>query len=162
MDKGFVETGRIVNTHGIRGQVKIEPWANSPDSLLEYRSFFIGGKEYKVISSQVHGKFVIASLQGVTDMDKAEALKNTTVYVSRSDIPLEEGEYLIGDLIGLLAVDEVSGQELGTIDDILSPPGGDVCVITGSREILVPLRPEFIKKVDVPDGHVYIRLIEGM
>ena len=162
MNDKYVETGRIINTHGVRGDMKIEPWANSPESLLNYKSFFINGIEYPVKVCRIHGKFVIASLEGITDMESAEQLKNAIIYVRREDIPLDDGEYLIGDLIGLSAIDEATGSQIGEIVDILSPPGGDVCVIKGEREILVPLNDVFVKLVDTNCGRVYFHLIEGM
>ena len=162
MDNRFIETGRIINTHGIRGHVKIEPWANSPEALAEHRTLYIGSREYKVISARVHGRFLIASLEGVEDIDSAEALKGSIVYLCRDDIKLSDGEFLIGDLIGLTAVDAATGRDLGRVTEILSPPGGDVCVIQGQREILVPLRGGFIDEPDLEAGRVNVRLIEGM
>ncbi len=162
MNEKYVETGRIVNTHGIRGDIKIEPWANSPESLLNYKVFFINGAEYPVKTCRTHGRFVIASLEGISDMDSAQQLKNAVISVRREDIPLDEGEYLIGDLVGLAAIDEATGSQIGEVAEILSPPGGDVCVIKGDREILIPLNDVFVKKVDTDFGRVYFHLIEGM
>ncbi|MGM9520908.1 MAG: ribosome maturation factor RimM [Oscillospiraceae bacterium] len=162
MTNEFIETGKIINTHGIRGEVKIDPWANSPQSLLSYSAFYIDGAEYPVISSRVHKRFVIAALKGIGSIDQAEALKDKIISIRREDIELSEGEYLLSDLIGLQAVDDETGNALGRVTDILTLPGGDVCEIRGEREILIPIRPEFVIDTDIAGGKVRFRLIEGM
>lgn len=158
----LIETGRIINTHGLRGDVKIEPWANSPADFCAFSRLFLDGREHSLLSARASGRFVIAHLDGIDSIDDAEAAKNKVVYVPREDIELEEGEYLLEDLVGLEALDNESGASLGRVVEILCPPGGDVLVIRGTREILVPLRPEFVKDVDVEGGKVFIALIEGM
>ncbi len=158
----LIETGMIINTHGLRGDVKIDPWADSPADFCEFERLFVEGREYRVTSARVQKRFVIAHLEGVEDIDAAEAMKNKTVYVPREDIDLEEGEYLLEDLMGLTAVDDATGELLGRVTGILNPPGGDVLVITGAREVLVPLREEFITGVDFEAGEVRIAMIEGL
>ena len=94
-------------------------------------------------------------------MNAAEALKNRVVYIDRDEDPLSEGEYFISDLIGFTAVAE-DGEELGKVTEILSRPAGEILVITGEREILVPLVPEFVIARDMDGGRITLRLIEGM
>ena len=94
-------------------------------------------------------------------MNAAEALKNRVVYIDREDAPLSEGEYFISDLIGVTAVTE-DGKVLGKVTEILSRPGGDILVIEGEREILVPLVNEFVIARDMDGGRITLRLIEGM
>ena len=162
MDYELIDTGRIINTHGIRGEVKIEPWADSPQALLEYDSFFIDGDEYRVERSRVHKGFVIAALGGVDTVERAEALRGKLICIPRSQVPIQDGGYLLRDLVGLEALDDKTGGSLGKITDILELPGGNVCEIRGGREILVPLRPEFVTEVNVDGGYVRFSLIEGM
>jgi 16S rRNA processing protein RimM len=162
MDNKLIETGKIINTHGIRGEVKIDPWANSPAELLDYETFYIDEKPYGVIKARVQKKFVIAALEGVSSIEEAEKLKNKVIYISRDEMELEDGEYLLNDLIGLEAIDNDSGKSLGKITDILTPPGGEVFEIRGEREILIPMRPEFLIDVDTDAGKVSFHLIEGM
>ena len=157
----LIETGKIINTHGLRGEVKIEPWADSPEAFCKFRRLWLDGTERKVQRARAQKGFVIAKLTGIDSIDEAEAQKNKVLYVPREDIAIEEGGYLVSDLIGCRAVSD-SGENLGTITDILTPPGGDVIEIRGSREILVPLRGEFVTDVDIEAGTVTVRLIEGM
>lgn len=157
----LIETGRIVNTHGLRGEVKIEPWADSPEIFCGFKRLFLENAEHKVERARAQKGFVIAKLSGIDTIDEAEKLKNKVLYVPREDIRISQGGYLLSDLIGCTARDE-NGAELGKITDILTPPGGEVLEIRGAREILVPLRREFVRDVDTGAGTVTLRLIEGM
>lgn len=157
----LIETGRIINTHGLRGEVKIDPWADSPEDFCAFERLFIEGREHTVERSRVQKRFVIAKLAGIDTIEAAEAVKNRVVSVPREDIELEEGGYLLRDLMGCQAVDE-QGHVLGKIAGILTPPGGEVLEIKGDREILVPLVDEFVLDADVEAGRVTLRLLEGM
>ena len=160
--KQFLEAGKIVNTHGIRGEVKIQPWANSADFLCQFRQLYIDNKVFNVLSARSHKGCAVIGLEGVANIDEASALKNKIVYIDRDQAKLDDDEYFLQDIIGLAALSDATGEILGEVKDILPLPGGDVYVIKGSREILVPAVPEFIKEVDIPAGHITIHLIEGM
>ena len=160
--KRFLEAGKIVNTHGIRGEIRIQPYADSPDFLTGFKRLYIGGEPVEVLSARVHKGCVIAALFGVDGIDAAIKLKNKIVFIDRNDAPLEEGRHFIVDLIGLLALDAQSGEELGTITDILSLPANDVYVINGAHEILVPAVPDFVNEINIENGYIKLRLIEGM
>ncbi len=157
----LIETGRIVNTHGLRGEVKIEVWADSAEALCSFRRLFVDGVERRVERGRAQKGFAIVKLAGIDSIDEAEKVKNRVVYVPREDIPLKEGGYLLADLVGCRAVDE-NGGALGTVTDVLSLPGGEVLEIHGEREILVPLVEEFLLDADTKAGTVTVRLIEGM
>jgi 16S rRNA processing protein RimM len=89
-------------------------------------------------------------------------LKNKVIYIDRDEADLDEDEYFLTDLIGFTAVSAADGVTLGKVTDILTLPGGDICEIKGQREILVPLRPEFIVGRDMEAGILTVSLIEGM
>jgi 16S rRNA processing protein RimM len=162
MENRFLEAGKIVNTHGIHGEIKIQPWADSPDFIAGFERLYIDGEPVKVLAAKVHKGCVIASLAGVSDSDGAIRLKNKTVFIDRRDTRLEEGRYFVADLKGLRALDVDTGEELGIVDDVLSLPANDVYVIKGSREILVPAVPDFIKEICIESGYIKLRMIEGL
>lgn len=161
MNQEFLESGQIVNTHGIRGEVKIVPWADSPEFLCQFSTLYIDGRPVKVRSARVHKGNVIALLEGTEDVNAAMLLKNKTVCIRRQDAKLPEGAFFLADIIGLDVVDE-AGQKLGTLTDILSPSHQQVYVVEGEREILIPAVPEFILETNISGGYVRVRLIEGM
>ena len=157
----YLEAGQIVNTHGIRGEVKIVPWMDSPEALQRFKTLYIGGKGVKVRSSRVHKGCLIALLEGVDDVNAAMALKNKTVCIDRKDARLPKGRFFIADIIGARAVTE-DGAEIGTVADVMELPAQKILVVRGEREILIPMVDEFVKDIDIKNGVVTVHLIEGM
>ncbi len=160
--KRFLEAGKIVNTHGIRGEVKILPWCDSPEFLCGFDRLYINETPFRVLSSYVHKNCLIAQLEGVSAVGAAMALKNSVVCIAREDVKLEEGEYFIADAIGLPVYDEESGEQIGILKDVLEYPASKIFVVSDGTERLIPAVPEFVKKVDTENGAIYVRLIEGM
>lgn len=161
MKQQFLEAGKIVSTHGVRGEVKILPWADDADFLVGLPRVFVGGQEYAVQHSRVQKTCVLMKLAGIDDVDAAAKFRDKTVCISRTDVALPEGSVFIADLIGLRVVTD-TGDEIGTVSDIMTMPGNDVYVVTGSREYLIPAVPEFILKRNLDAGFVRVKLIEGM
>ena len=157
----FLDCGQIVNTHGVRGEVRIVPWADSPDFLCRFSTLYLDGAPRRVLSSRVHKGSVIAKLDGVDTVEEAMLLRDKTVQINRADARLPEGSFFLADIIGLKAVDE-GGRTLGTLKEVLSPSVQQVYVIEGEREIMVPAVPEFILETNIAGGYIKVRLIEGM
>lgn len=157
----LLECGKIVNTHGIRGEVKIVPWADSPEFICDLPAIYIDGKPVKIRNARVHKGNVIALLEGIDDVNEAMLLKEKVVSMSRDDVDLPEGSFYLADIIGLKVINE-DGTELGVLDDILSPSLQQVYVVKGQREIMIPVVPEFILETNVEGGYIKVRLIEGM
>lgn len=161
MKKEFLEVGKIVNTHGVRGEVKLQPWADSPDFLLKFKTLYLDGKPVKVRAARVHKTMVILSLDGVEDVNAAMALKEKVLCIRRADAKLPKGSFFIQDILGADVVDE-QGVKLGELADVLDLPGNSVYVVRGEREIMIPAVPEFILKTDADNGVITVHLIEGM
>ncbi len=161
MKQQFLEAGKIVSTHGVRGEVKILPWADDADFLVGLPHVFVGGREYAVQHSRVQKTCVLMKLVGIDDVDAAAKFRDKTVCISRTDVALPEGSVFIADLIGLRVVTD-TGDEIGTVSDIMTMPGNNVYVVTGSREYLIPAVPEFILERNLDAGFVRVKLIEGM
>ena len=164
--KQFLECGIVINTHGVHGDVKLESLCDSPEVLASLERVFVleGGKyrEIKVERASVFKQFVLATLAGVDDMDKAAAMKGTTLYASRDDFELEEGDYFIADLIGLPVIDNLDGKVYGRIKDVINRGASDIYVIgTPAGERMMPAVEEFVKRVDLESG-VYVETIPGL
>ena len=160
--KALIEAGRIVNTHGVQGEVKIESWLDSPQFLKSFKRLYLGAEqELRVISARVHKDFVIARLEGVDDVNAAMALKNRTVSIRREDARLPKGTFFLQDILGARVVDE-EGREIGVLEDVMETPASNVYVVRGETEHLIPAVPAFIKKTDADAGVVTVHLIEGM
>ena len=145
--KQYIEAGRIVNTHGVAGEVKIEVWLDSPQFLKSFKRCFIDRREVKLLSARVHKGFLIVKLEGVEDVNAAMALKGRTVFIDRADARLPKGAFFLQDIIGASVVDE-SGREIGKLTDVMETPASNVYVVKGEREHLIPAVPEFILSTD--------------
>ena len=161
MKKQYLEAGRIVNTHGVRGEVKIEPWADEAAFLTRFRRFYIDGAQVKVQSCRVHKTMCIAALEGVDDVNAAMALKGRVISINRDDARLPAGTVFLQDILGARVVDE-TGRELGVLAEVLPAPAASVYVVKGEREILIPDVPAFILDKNADEGVVTVRLIDGM
>lgn len=157
----YLEIGQIVNTHGIRGEVRIQPWADSPEFLLRFKTFYIDGAPVRVRAARIHKGCVIALFDGVEDVNAAMGLKNKTLCIDRADAQLPKGSFFLADILGARVVAE-DGAEIGTLADTLDLPGQRVYVVRGEREHLIPAVPEFILHTDADAGVITVRLIEGM
>ena len=163
MIQDYIDAGRIVNTHGVRGEVKIEVWLDSPEMLAACRRLFIGNAERRILASREHQGFLIAALEGIGDMNAAMALKGRTVRIYRGDAKLPEGGYFLQDLLGASVRNE-DGTPVGTLSDILERPASNIYVVTdaGGREHLIPAVPAFVLSCDPAAGEMTVRLIGGM
>lgn len=161
MDNRFLEAGKIVSTHGIQGEVKILPWADGPEFLLDFDTFYIDGAPREVLSSRVHKTCVLAKLRGIDTPEQATLLRGKRICIDRTDVRLPEGTVFIADLIGCRVLDD-TGEEIGKIKDVLTMPSSDVYVIEGNRRYMIPAVREFVRQIDIAERTVHVHLIEGM
>lgn len=157
----YIEAGKIVNTHGVRGEVKIQVWLDSPEFMRRFKTLYIDSKPVRLLSSREHKGFLIAMLEGVEDINAAMSLKNKTVYIDRADATLKKGEYFLCDIIGS-RVETENGELVGTLEDILETPASSVYIVRGEAEHMIPAVPEFVLKTDAENGIITVHLIEGM
>ena len=156
-----IGAGKLINTHGITGEVKVEVWLDSPQFMKTFKRFFIGEKEFTVLSSRIQKGFLYLKLSGVEDLNAAQALKGSELQIDRDDAHLPDGSYFLCDIIGARVVDE-QGREVGILEDIEENPAAPIYFVKGEKEHLIPGVPEFIRKVDAEQGIVTVHLIEGM
>ena len=161
MKKEFLEVGEIVGTHGVRGEVKLRVWADSPDFVRRFKTLYLGGEAKRVRAARVHKDMVILALEGVEDVNAAMALKGKVLCIRREDARLPKGDFFVQDILGADVVDE-QGNKLGQLADTLELPQGRIYVVRGEREILIPAVPAFVLHTDVDAGVITVRLIEGM
>lgn len=166
MKKQYLETGRVVGTHGVRGEMRVQPWCDSPDFLTKFRSLYLdaaGETTLKIKGARVHGNIVLIKADGVDSIEDAEKLRGKTLYINRKDVKLEPGRYFIDDLIGCAVTDADSGESLGTLTDVSATGANDVWHIEkGGREYLVPAIPDVIVSVDIDAGAVVLRPLKGI
>ena len=167
MKQPYLECGKIINTHGFRGAVKLENRCDSPSVLASLRRIYFceadgSYRAVKVLHASVQKQFVIATLEGVADEESANRLRERIVYAERKDIPVEDGSHFIVDIIGLPVKHADTGEVLGEIADINTRGARDLYVVKNAYgEFMVPAVPEFIVDIDTDDA-VYMRPIPGL
>ena len=166
MQKQYLEVGKITNTHGLMGEVRVQPWADSPEFLCKFKKLYLddhGGWGIKVEHARVHKNMAIMKLENITDIPSAVSLKNAILYVNRDDVKLPEGGFFIADLMGLEVRDAATGEVLGNIADVLDLPASNVYVVRGGkREILIPAVEAFVAETNVAEGFIRVNMMEGL
>ena len=183
MNANYLETGKIVSTHGIRGEVKVLPWADAPEFLLKFKTFYIAGggvldapkvsisdpggpsgtpapTALTVESSRVQKTTVLIKFRGIDSVEQAAALRDQVLSIARDDPHIPAGTVFHADLMGLPV--RADGVEIGTIREILSMPAADVLVVKGTHEYMIPNVKAFVPSLDLSKGFLEVNLIEGM
>lgn len=154
----YLDAGEIVTTHGVRGEVKVLPWADDADFLCGFHRVLIQGKEFAVSQCRVQKNCNLLKLAGVDSVEQAQLLRGKTVQVYRQDAP--EGLIFTAELEGIAVYEE--NTLLGTLTDVLDYPGNKVYVIKGQREYMIPAVKQFILSTDLNANRMQVKLIEGM
>ena len=154
----FLEAGEIVTTHGVRGEMKVLPWGDSPEFLCDFSRVRIGNTEFKVESCRIQKTCNLLKLAGIDTMEQAQAMRGKTVVVYREDAP--EDLIFVAELIDTVVYCE--GKELGRIVDVLDYPANKVYVVRGEKEYMIPAVKQFVLSTDVEKGEMHVRLLEGM
>ncbi len=166
MLKEYLEAGKIVNVHGVRGELCLEPWADSAEALLSVSHLWLdeGKTDAGLVSMRPHKGRLLLTLKGVDTVDKANALRGKILYLHRRELPLEEGAWFLQDLIGLSAIDGVTGRKYGTLREVLFTGANDVYRIVDDRgkEYLFPAVSHMIKKLDPESGVIELLPIPGI
>ena len=154
----FIEAGEIVTTHGIRGEVKVLPWLDSPEDLCDFDRCRIDGKEYEIEQCRVQKTCNLVKLAGIDTMEEAQAMRGKTIELYREDI--DDEVIFAAELIGMNVFCE--GEQIGKIKDVLDYPGNKVYVVKGHYEYMIPAVNAFILSTDMEKNEMQVRVIEGM
>lgn len=168
MLKKYLEIGKIVSTHGIKGEVRVDPWCDSPAFFKRFKTLYYdknGEKAVKVLSCRPHGNIVILMLEGVGSIEKANLLRNRVLYMNREDANLPKGRFFIQDLIGCKVIDADNESKVyGTLGDVSETGANDVWHVKdeNGKEYLLPAIPPVIIETDVENETVKIRPLRGI
>lgn len=160
----LIETGKIVNTHGVKGELKVVPWADDPTVFQNFKTVTIDNTPYSVRSVRFQGQNVLLKLDKINDMTAAEGLKNKIIFANRDDFDLPDGTYFIQDLIGLTVVEDETGKELGKITEVFSTGSNDVYEITctDGKKRYIPAIKDCVKATDMDAKQMRIHVMEGL
>ena len=160
----WIETGKIVNTHGVKGELKVVPWTDDPEVFCDFDTVTIDHAPYEVVSVRFQGQNVLLKLKGINDMTAAEKLKNKVVFAPREAFDLPEGTYFIADLVGLTVVEDETDREIGTITQVLATGANDVYEITDEKnqKYYIPAIKDCVKATDLEKKQMRIHIMEGL
>lgn len=161
----YLEVGKVTNIHGLMGEVRVQPWADSPEFLCRFKTLYVDEAHFpmQVQRARVHKNMVIIKFDGPTDVPSAMSLRGATLYIDRADANLPEGTFFLADIYGLEARDADTGEVLGTVADVLTLPANNVYVIRGGpRELMIPAVPQFIEETNIEGGYLRVKMMEGL
>ena len=163
----YLEAGKVVTTHGVRGEMKLELWCDGVDFLKKAGRLYPsaqGGKAYKILSIRPQGQMALLQLEGVSDMDAARALRGQVFYFDRNDATLPAGRWYVADLIGCEVRDADTGKVYGVVTSVDHPGAQDIYIVrdAAGEEHWIPAVPEFVVDVDIAARTVKMRPIAGM
>lgn len=154
----YIEAGEIVTTHGVRGEVKVLTWLDSPEDLCGYKRCRVGGKTYEIESCRVQKTCNLLKLKGVDSMEAGQSMRGRTVELYREDAP--EGVVFSAELVDMDVFSD--GQKLGVLTEVLDYPGNQVYVVRGEHEYMIPAVSAFVLHTSLEENRMEVKVIEGM
>ena len=168
MIRQFLELGQIVGTHGVRGELRINPWCDDPDFASNFKTVYFGknGEDpVRIRACRKHKNLILMQLEGINSIEEAETLRNRMVYIRRSDIILAPGVWFIEELLGCKALDADDPEKCyGVLTDISKTGANDVWQITADdgKDYLIPAIKSVVIDADVANDRVFIRPLKGI
>jgi len=154
----FVEAGEIVNVHGLKGEIKVLPWLDSPDDLVDFERCRIARKDYEIEDCRVQKTCCLVKLVGIDTVEDAQKLRGKTVLLFREDI--DDEVIFAAELINMDVF--CNGEKIGIITEVLDYPGNSVYVVKGTKSYMIPAVKEFILNTDMEGNRMDVKLLEGM
>jgi 16S rRNA processing protein RimM len=165
MLKQYLEVGKIVGTHGVQGEMRVECWANSPAFLSQFKKLYLDeGRTTLSVSCRPHKNIALVRAKGVSSIEEADLLRGKVLYIDRADVRLEKGEHFVQDIIGLAVTDADTGEVYGTIRDVIKTGSNDVYEMQDSsgRMVYIPVIPDIVDRLDFDEGRAYIHPMKGL
>lgn len=165
MLKQFLEIGQITSTHGVKGEVRVNPWCDTPDFMKKFKTLYLDneGKRGIKVNSRIHGNIVLMKIDGVDTVEEASLMRNKILYMNRKDSSIPENTFYIQDLIGCKVLDCDTEKEYGIISDVSQTGANDVWHIKkDEKEYLIPAIPDVVILTDVENEKVLIRPLKGI
>lgn len=159
-----IKIGKIVNTVGLKGEVKVYNYSDSIEIYETIESIYVEDRLTVIENVRAQKNMVILKLEGADDRNAAEALRGKELYITEDDLPeLPEGQYYVRDLIGM-SVTEEDGNLLGHVTDVLQNTAQDIFEVESEngRKLLIPKVDQFVLDIDAEKREITVRLIEGM
>lgn len=161
----YLEIGKVVGTHGLKGELRVDPWCDSPKFLCKFKNLYLAKGNTKLqVNSRPHKNIAIVKVKGVDTIEEADKMRGKILYMNRNDANLAEGEYFIQDLMGMSVVDVDNGTEYGTLTEVFKTGANDVYQVTDSnkKNFLIPVIDDVVINISLEESKVYIRPMKGI
>lgn len=162
MKNELLQAGKIINTHALKGDIRIYPYCDSAEFICEVKTLYVDNQSYKVTAARVHKGQALVHLKGIERIEDAEPLIGKLIYFSKKDVQLDQGQYFIDDILGLQVQDIDTGVVYGKITDVIETGANDVFEVTGERVLYVPKIDEVVLNIDLKNEVVLIRPLKGL
>lgn len=163
--KQFLEAGKIINKRGLKGELKIDSYCDSPQAFCSFDRVYLdcaGNDVRKVLSAKIYKDFVYLLIEGVSSAESADKLRGKLVYINRDDMLLDDDTVFIDDIIGLNVYDADNGIDYGTLEEVFNTGASDIYrIVKNGKEYLVPAVDEIVISIDLEKG-IFIRPIPGL
>lgn len=159
-----IKIGKIVNAVGLKGEVKVYNYSDSPDAYERADAVYMGDVLLAVENVRLQKNMVILKLSGIDDRNGAEAVKGKEIFITEADLPvLPEGQFYVRDLIGM-TVKEQDGVPLGKVVNVLQNTAQDIFEVEreNGKQLLIPKVDEFVIRIDVQAGEIEVKLPAGL
>lgn len=161
----LLEAGKIVAVFGIKGEVKVQPWCDSPDFLCDFDTlYYKSGTPVEIEKSRTAKNIVVMKIKGIDTVEDAQKIRNRVLYISRDDVKLEDGCYFVQDLIGLTVVDADDGKVYGKLTDVSETGANDIYGIefADGKIRYIPAIPQVVAETDIENGIMKITPLDGL
>ncbi len=166
MKKTFLNIGKIVGSHGIKGMVRVECWCNSPEFLCQFKRLFTAdnvNNVLKVNKASPHKNIALVKFKGIDTIEQAETMRGNLLYIYRDDAKLRDDQYFIEEIIGCKIYDGETNKYYGELSDVYNTGANDIWQIKNEdKEFLFPSVPHFVKSVDIEKEIIYILPPKGI
>ncbi len=162
--KDLLVAGKIVNTHSLKGEVRIYPYCDNAKFLCGLDHIYINGEKISVKSAREHKGQALIKLDGINDIDSAKAIVGSLIYIDKNEIELEAGRYFIDDIIGLKVIDFNTNEYYGNVINVIETGANDVFEVKPNegKTILIPKIDDVVKEIDIKSGIIRITPIKGL
>ncbi len=164
--KEYLEIGKVNNTHGLKGEVKLEMWCDGIDYIKQLEKLYLddeGSGSLSIVSARPQKNIAIIKFAEINSIEEAEELKNRILFCNRNDAKIDEGSYYLADIIGCRVIDIETGREYGKIADIMNYGSSDIYdIVSGKKHYLIPAIDDVVKETDTEKQIVLIKAMKGL
>ena len=158
--------GKIVNIHGIKGEIKVYPYTDDIENLSKLKEIYLDEKlekKYIIKSSKIQKNMLILKFASIDSVEEAEKLRNMNLYIPKLKVQ-EEDTYYIEDLISLEVIDIKNNVSIGKITYVFNNGANDVYEIltNDGKKVYFPAIKQVVKKVDIKDNKIYVEVMKGL